>query len=195
MPPPPRGSMGSGTLQHLTLELKKCLRLKSWMKKTPVWAALGDSRNKELLNRKRPQTEPDQAYLVVLHRVYVISFSTNALILTSPCFPQPTLKSCPPHPPHLMKVLKAALWGLMHSGTRLPCWCSVMKRWINSEDRNGIISRNQSQTSQRKLTAVTSSYGGQTAKIVIYKKNKTKTPQYTTHTTKNNKISKLNTVL
>lgn len=38
------------------------------------------------------------------------------------------------HPlPHLMKVLKAALWGLMHSGTRFPCWCSVMKRWINSE--------------------------------------------------------------
>lgn len=35
--------------------------------------------------------------------------------------------------PHLMKVLNAALWGLMHSGTRFPCWCSVMKRWINSE--------------------------------------------------------------
>lgn len=32
-----------------------------------------------------------------------------------------------------MKVLKAALWGLMQSGTRFPCWCSVMKRWINSE--------------------------------------------------------------
>lgn len=36
--------------------------------------------------------------------------------------------------PHLMKVLKAALCGLMHSGTRFPCWCSVMKRWINSEE-------------------------------------------------------------
>lgn len=34
-----------------------------------------------------------------------------------------------------MKVLNAALWGLMHSGTRFPCWCSVMKRWINSEIR------------------------------------------------------------
>lgn len=21
----------------------------------------------------------------------------------------------------------------MHSGTRFPCWCSVMNRWINSE--------------------------------------------------------------
>lgn len=33
----------------------------------------------------------------------------------------------------LMKVLKAALWGLMHKGTRLPCWCSVIKRWMSSE--------------------------------------------------------------
>ncbi len=33
----------------------------------------------------------------------------------------------------LMKVLKAALWGLMHKGTRLPGWCSVIKRWMSSE--------------------------------------------------------------
>ncbi len=35
----------------------------------------------------------------------------------------------------LMKVLKAALWGLMHKGTRLPCWCSVIKRWMSSETK------------------------------------------------------------
>lgn len=46
-----------------------------------------------------------------------------------------------------MKVLKAALWGLMQSGTRFPCWCSVMKRWINSEVERE--SHHQNRESQR----------------------------------------------
>lgn len=146
MPPPPRGTMGSGTLHHLTLDLKKCLRLKSWMKKTPVWAALGDSRNKELLlNRKRPQTEPDQAYLVVLSLCY--QFQHKHIDFNVALFSSTHPEVLPSSPDEGLEGSTLRIDAQRHPFALLVLRDEAMDQlWGQKQDH-------QSQTSQRKLTA------------------------------------------